>query len=84
MGKLIQCNSQRDYGIRKRICPLPHIYAYVYMHDSYTYTYVMSRVCVNSYNAFLIWTIVYANVYIHFLIYTHTYICMTHILIRIC
>ena len=64
--------------------PFPHIYANVYMHDTYTYTYMMSRVCVNSYNAIFIWTTVYAHVYIHFLIYTHTYICMTHILIRIC
>ena len=84
MCKLIQCYSYRDNDIRKRICPIPHIYSYVYMHDTYTYTYMMSSVCANSYNAIFIWTTVYAHVYVHFLIYTHTYICMTHILTRIC
>ena len=83
MCKLIQCYSHRDNGIRKRIYPFPHIYAYVYMHDTYTYTYMLSGVWSNSYNAILVWTMIYANVNVLFLIYTHTYICMTHILIRI-
>ena len=38
------------------------------MHDTYTYTYMMSSVCANSYNAILIWTTVYAHIYIHLLI----------------
>ena len=83
MCKLILGYSCRDNDIRKCICPFPHIYSYVYMHDTYTYTYMMSSVCANSYNAILIGTMIYANVYVQFLIYTHTYICMTHILIRI-
>ena len=83
MRKLIQCYFYMDNCIRTRVPPFPHIYAYVYMHDTYTYTYMMSSVCANSYNATLIGTMIYANVYVQFLIYTHTYICMTHILTRI-
>ena len=83
MRKLIQCYFYMDNCIRTRVHPFPHIYAYVYMHDTYTYTYMLSRVCANSYNAILIGTMIYANVYVQFLIYTHTYICMTHILTRI-
>ena len=82
MCQLIQCYSYMDNYMRTHINPLPHIYAYVYMHDTYTYTYMISKVCANSYNAILIGTMVYANVYVHYLIYTHTYICMTHILTR--
>ena len=83
MCKLILGYSCRDNDIRKRICPFPHIYSYVYMHDTYTYTYMVSSVCANSYNATFIWTTIYAHIYVHFLIYTPTYIYMTHILTHI-
>ena len=78
MCKLILGYSCRDSGIHKRLCPFPHIYANVYMHDTYTYTYMVSSVCANSYNATFIWIMIYAHIYVHFLIYTHTYICITH------
>ena len=80
MCKLIKCCSYRDNDIPKRIRPVPHTYSYVYMHDTYTYRYMVSSGCTNSYNATFIWTMIYAHIYGHFLIYTHMYICMTHIL----
>ena len=54
MCKLILGYSCKDNDIRKCICPFPNIYANVYMHDTYTYTYMVSNVCANSYNAVII------------------------------
>ena len=43
----------------------------------------MNSVCANTYNTVLIWITVDAHMYVHFLIYMQTYICMTHILTHI-